>query len=105
MHFEFMGTPGDARRLVKALIRPASTTPAPRPPATAPTASTEDDDMKLIRCDGRPRCLLTMGRLWPLNSNAQAEGYLAAGIVEERLTPTEWDKLDGASKHLAGLGA
>lgn len=44
MHFEFVGTPADAARLVAALSRPSGSlvTPSPATPTPAPPASEED---------------------------------------------------------------
>jgi hypothetical protein len=62
-------------------------------------------DMVLVVCPGKPLCLLAHGRLWPLDSNAQGQAYLAAGVPRQDLDPDEWEALDSASKHLAQLGA
>lgn len=68
-------------------------------------AQEEVPDMVLVVCPGKPLCLLAHGRLWPLDSNAQGQAYVAAGVPRQDVDPDEWDALNGASQHLAQLGA
>ena len=65
----------------------------------------EDIDMVLVICPGKPLCLLTRGRLWPLETNAQGRAYEAAGVPRRNVTTQQWNDLEDASKHLASRGA
>jgi hypothetical protein len=76
----------------------------PIPPAT-PELRVEERTMVLVICPGKPLCLLTRGRLWPLETNAQGRAYEAAGVPRRNVTTQQWNDLDDASKHLASRGA
>ena len=76
----------------------------PIPPATR-ELRVEDIDMVLVVCPGKPLCLLTRGRLWALETNAQGRAYEAAGVPRRNVTTRQWNDLDEASKHLASRGA
>ncbi len=76
----------------------------PVPPA-AGELSLEESEMVLVICPGKPLCLLTGGRLWPLETNAQGRAYEAAGVPRRTVSPQQWNDLEDASKHLASRGA
>ena len=101
MHFEFIGTPADARRLVASLTQPKPKQPE-LPANPEPPPDYEDDDMRVIYAPNRALCLLRGdGRLWPLDQNADASAYEAAGIDTYALTDQQWDQIDGESKRIA----
>ena len=81
--------------------------PPPRPPERDDTKDeqTLGVEMVLVICPGKPLCLLTRGRLWALQTNAQADAYSAAGVPRRTLTTDQWEALADASEHLRGAGA
>lgn len=94
MHFEFMGTPADAARLVAQLRPPAlQTTPAP------PTSVQEDDSMTFICDDGVKTYLRDGGDTVHLAEPKDVTVFLAAGARDLR------GKLSKATvQHLAEAG-
>lgn len=79
---------------------------SPPPPAGGAQQTTDAGvEMVLVICPGKPLCLLTRGRLWALQTNAQADAYSAAGVPRRTITGEQWDALASASEHLRGAGA
>lgn len=79
----------------------APTRPLPEPKP----AFKEAPDMIVVAAAGKPTCLLSNGRLWPLDSNAHVAAYTAAGVPLQNVTPDQFSVLDDASKKLAKMGA
>jgi len=70
------------------------------PPKPLPPISKELD-MTVVYADGRPLCLLTGGRLYAFESNAEKDAYVAAGLPIHKVSPEQFDLVDGVSKRLA----
>lgn len=71
--------------------------PAPVPPQ--PTAK-EPEDMTIVYAPGRATCLLAAGRLWPLQSNAEKDAYVEAGVEVHAVSAAHFDLIDGVSKRI-----
>lgn len=95
-----------ARSLHGKVIPPAGPQEASTGSSPAGTPVTiEEHDMVLVVCPDKPLCLLTRGRLFALQTNAQGDAYRAVGVPRRDITAEQWDALDSASRHLAGAGA
>ena len=57
--------------------------------------------MVIVYADGRALCLLTGGRLYAFDSNAEKDAYVAAGVPIHKLSAAQFDLIDAVSHRIA----
>lgn len=66
----------------------------------APQPIPEEPDMIVVYATGRALCLLAAGKLHPLSSNSEKDALVAAGVPIKKVTPAQFDLIDGVSKRI-----